>query len=278
MAQKRNIDIKGKTKFTFKKEGDKLIIQTGLTEERVYWANPANFLVGCVNSSDRVCGPVDHKQQMLNRDGVTAWVIQADCFHYQPIPLYLSAKDFGYNTGEELLAFIESVVNPVVPPPVVEDEIIKSLTPPTDQTKLWLNQNDNIIYQFLGAVGEWVSTVADVVRFTGDVTTNPGFFLGQGNQPTSATFGAPIGTRHLFVGFTFNDDSAFVGSKQYSFYTSAGVLVTQLLPNPALTSGSVTLVTPAVIPANDFLSVQLVSFDPLAFPRIGAIVHKMIQP
>lgn len=111
----RDINIKGRDLYSFAVNGDVILVQNGLRGEVPYWKNTANFLVGCADSASVVCFDSKRLGEVRSKEGVTMFATKADCQNMQQEVVYLSAENFGYETGQELYNFIQSQLNPVAP-------------------------------------------------------------------------------------------------------------------------------------------------------------------
>ncbi|MCP5078463.1 MAG: hypothetical protein GY951_10470 [Psychromonas sp.] len=126
-------------------------------------------------------------------------------------------------------------------------------TPPTDTTKLWANDSDNIIYRYNSDISKWVSTSTERIMYSLNGLIGNGVFINFGRATTSGLQGAPLGSSYLFTGFSYKSVAALL-DQQYAFYDKTGILVSQAIPGQ--NSGLQLFASPFTLDSDNFLSCQ----------------------
>ena len=141
-----------------------------------------------------------------------------------------------------------------------ESEIIKGDTPPNDNTKLWFNTEDNIMYYY--DTNSWLSEQIFSVDFNDQGTTPNNTFLRVGNTVTNdlgTGYNLPFNIRVKGISFsrlpgTANYGNFWLYSNEFTGTDNASVINVFLVPSTA--RGYVETTSDVDISTNNYMSLR----------------------
>lgn len=133
-----------------------------------------------------------------------------------------------------------------------KNEIIKQATPPTDNSIIWQNTNDNLLYYFDGV--DWLSIQEFYQLFTEEGGSPNNVFLKFGTVRTTLTrgFAAPFDLKLNFSAWRNPTGAAVVHGIFVSGVPSATISTTAAVYGTSVAAPSLT------IAKNDFISIQYI--------------------
>lgn len=230
------------------------------TNNRIQFLDSGRFMFSVSPSSTVDIMPNDDGVQVTDSGGTVYDVVTELVGSTQVEPAGEVA--FTGTTNDLALLLSESFFFPIDSGGGGGTEVIKpGATPPTDQTKLWDNTNDNLLYFYDAGDGVWITKEIFEVEFARQGRANNNTFLRYGNVNCDLQAGAPMGFNASLISGSYSSDSLIAGS--YDIYSNAStnggtaVFIGRVNTTNASNTGSDTISNLASgILENNFVSVR----------------------